>query len=155
MSKMRYQHGKRVSARPKINKLVNSMPLYVLYKPSGVSKDSMETKSLAVEEMEALKLKDVEDLDQSEAAKEMGVSRSTFQRLVKSARKKLISAIFEGKAIKFEGGNYIANENIVKSKCSKGGSYHFLIKKGEVEGQEYKISNIKCPKCGKRLIDFY
>jgi len=144
-----------MSARPKINKLVNSLPLYVLYKPAGVSKDRLETKSLALEEIEALKLKEVEDLDQSEAAKKMGVSRSTFQRLIKSARKKLISAILEGKAIKFEGGNYIANENIVKSKCPESGSYHFLVKKDEIEGQEYKVSSIKCPKCGKRLIDFY
>jgi len=69
MSKMRYQHGKGMSARPKINKLVDSLPLYVLYKPSGVLKDSLETRNLALEEMEALKLKEVEDLDQSEAAK--------------------------------------------------------------------------------------
>lgn len=144
-----------MSARPKINKLVDSLPLYVLYKPAGVSKNRLESKNLAVEEIEALKLKDVKDLDQSEAAKKMGVSRSTFQRLIKAARKKLVSAILEGKAIKFEGGNYIANENIVKSKCSKSGSYHFLVKKDEIEGQEYKISSIKCPKCGERLIDFY
>jgi len=85
----------------------------------------------------------------------MGISRSTFQRLLKSARKKMIRAIIEGKAIKFEGGNYIQDEEIKKKKCLKE-VYHFCIKKNDIKkkDQGYKISNIKCPECGKRLIDF-
>ncbi|MGM0365337.1 MAG: DUF134 domain-containing protein [Actinomycetota bacterium] len=142
-----------MSARPRIKKIVDKLPLYVLYKPMGASEENIETESLTIEEMEALKLKDGQDLKQTEGAKLMGVSRSTFQRLLQSARKKLATSITEGKAIKFEGGNYIANENIVSSKCTKG-NYHFFVKKSDLRGQEYKLSKIKCPKCGKRLVNF-
>ena len=46
-------------------------------------------------------------------------------------------------------------KEIKKMKCLKG-SFHFRIKKNDIKGkdQEYTISKIKCPKCGKRLIDF-
>ncbi|MGM0367353.1 MAG: DUF134 domain-containing protein [Actinomycetota bacterium] len=143
-----------MSARPKINKIVNELPLYVLYKPSGVAEENIEVESLTIEEIEALKLKDKQGLDQTEAAKKMGISRSTFQRLLKSARKKLVSSILDGKAIKFEGGNYIPNANIVRTKCGKG-YYHFFVKKGDIkDADEVKLSKIKCPKCGKRLVDF-
>jgi uncharacterized protein len=142
-----------MNARPRIRKIVDRLPLYVMYKPAGVPDKSMEVENLTIEEVEALKLRDSQDIKQTEAAKQMGVSRSTFQRLLQSARKKLAKSILEGKAIKFEGGNYIPNKDIITSKCVKG-NYHFFVKKAEIEGQEYKLSKIKCPKCGRRLVDF-
>ena len=138
-----------------IDKIVNTVPLYVYYKPHGVLLEKLKEETLNLEEIEALNLKDNQYPDQKTAAEKMGISRSTFQRLLKSARKKIIRAIIEGKAIKFEGGNYIQDEEIKKTKCLKG-VYHFRIKKNDIKekDQEYKISNIKCPECGKRLIDF-
>ncbi len=144
-----------MSARPVIDKIVNIVPLYVYYKPHGVSLEKLKEETLNLEEIESLNLKDNQDLDQKSAAEKMGISRSTFQRLLKSARKKMIRAIIEGKAIKFEGGNYIQDEEIKKTKCLKG-VYHFRIKKNDIKekDQEHKISKINCPECGKRLIDF-
>ncbi len=144
-----------MSARPVIKKIIDNLPLYVLYKPMGVPMENLDIENLTIEEIEALKLKDVQDLDQVSAARKMGISRSTFQRLLLSARKKMVSSILEGKALKFEGGNYIPNENVIKSKCLKG-NYHFFLKKEDLEGSEheYKLSKILCSKCGKRLIDF-
>ncbi len=143
-----------MTARPKIRKIIDKLPLYVLYKPSGVEEKNITVESLSIEEMEALKLKDKLGLDQISAAKKMGISRSTFQRLLKAGRNKLISAILEGRAIKFEGGNYIPDKNIIKTKCEKG-NYHFFIKKDDIKGQdEIKLSKIKCPKCGKRLVNY-
>jgi len=85
----------------------------------------------------------------------MGISRSTFQRILKSARKKVITAIIDGKALKFEGGNYIPDKDIIKTRCLKG-TYHYRIKREDLKekNQEYKLSKIKCPECGKRLITF-
>jgi len=144
-----------MSARPVLDKIVNTIPLFVYYKPQGVSIEKLDEVILTLEEIEAFNLKDREGLDQIDAAREMGISRSTFQRLLKSARKKVITAIIEGKAIKFEGGNYIPDKNIIKKKCLKG-SYHYHIKREDLRGekQEYKLSKIKCPKCCKRLITF-
>jgi len=144
-----------MSARPILDKIVNTIPLFVYYKPHGVSLDKLDELILTLEEIEALNLKDRQDLDQKDAAREMGISRSTFQRILKSARKKVITAIIEGKALKFEGGNYIPDKDIIKTRCLKG-NYHYRIRKEDLkqENQEYKLSKIKCPECGKRLVTF-
>ena len=144
-----------MSARPVLDKIVNTIPLFVYYKPHGVSLDKLDELVLTLEEIEALNLKDRQDLDQKDAARVMGISRSTFQRILKSARKKIITAIIEGKAIKFEGGNYITERDIVKTKCLKG-TYHYHIKREDLKDKEqgYKVSKIKCPECGKRLVMF-
>jgi len=144
-----------MSARPVLDKIVNTIPLFVYFKPHGVLLGKLDEIILTLEEIEALNLKDRQDLDQKNAAKEMGISRSTFQRLLKSARKKVITAIIEGKALKFEGGNYIPDKNIIKTRCIKG-IYHYRVKKEDLEeeSQEYKLSKIKCPECGKRLVTF-
>ncbi len=55
---------------------------------------------LTAEEVEALRLRNTEDLEQEEAAKKMNTSQSTFQRILSSAYKKITEAIIDGKAIK-------------------------------------------------------
>ena len=60
----------------------------------------LEVVELTREEVEALRLKNVKDLDQIDAAKQMKTSQSTFQRILSSAYKKISKAIIEGKAIK-------------------------------------------------------
>ena len=144
-----------MSARPVINKIVNTVPLFVYYKPHGVTLEKICEIVLTMEEIETLNLKDRQGLDQKDGARVMGISRSTFQRLLKSARKKVITAIIEGKALKFEGGNYISDKDIIKTRCLKG-TYHYRIKREDLDGkaQEYRLSKIKCPQCGKRLVTF-
>ncbi len=61
---------------------------------------------LRVEEVETLRLVDLLNLTQEEAAAEMGVSRKTFWNDLKSARKKVAEALTQGKRIKIEGGSY-------------------------------------------------
>lgn len=144
-----------MSPRPKINKIINTIPVFVYYVPYGVSKDNLEEITLTIEELESLNLKDKQGLDQNDAAKKMAISRATFQRLLKSARKKMITAVLEGKAIRFEGGNYIPDYHIEPVKCIKG-IYHYRINKKDLkdEDQEYKLSSINCLSCGKRLVEF-
>jgi predicted DNA-binding protein (UPF0251 family) len=64
----------------------------------------MQSVYLAIDEFEALRLGDLECLKQAEAAKLMRVSRSTFSRIIESARKKVADALVNIKAIKIEGG---------------------------------------------------
>ncbi len=68
-----------------------------------------------IEELEAMRLKDIEDLNQEECAENMQVSRQTFQNIIDSARKKIAIALTEGKAIRISGGNYTTN--FCKFKC--------------------------------------
>lgn len=66
---------------------------------------SLETISLSMEEVEAMRLKNIEGLSQDEAATRMGTSQSTFQRILSSAYEKTTEALVEGKAIRIENGD--------------------------------------------------
>jgi len=65
----------------------------------------LEEVCLSLAETEAIRLKDIEDLDQAACAERMNVSRPTVQRILESARKKISDALLNGKAIRIEGGN--------------------------------------------------
>ena len=81
-------------------------PGTVYFKPAGIAMRDLKEVILTVEEYEALRLCDLEQLNQEKAAKKMKVSQSTFNRLISSARKKTVDAIVNGKAIRIEGGSY-------------------------------------------------
>jgi len=59
----------------------------------------LEVVELNHEEIEALRLKNIEKLDQNECAEKMNTSQSTFQRILSSAYKKISRALIQGKAI--------------------------------------------------------
>jgi len=72
------------------------------FKPTGIPMSRVDYVTLFHDELEALKLCDLDDLTQEEAGKRMGVSRGTVQRILSSGRKKVASALSEGKAVVFE-----------------------------------------------------
>jgi predicted DNA-binding protein (UPF0251 family) len=61
---------------------------------------------LSVEELEAIRLSDVEHLDQEAAANLMQVSRQTYGRILFTARGIIGEALVTGKALRIDGGNY-------------------------------------------------
>lgn len=69
------------------------------FNPEGVASCDLKRIEIAPEEAEALRLKNLKGFDQTVGAKAMGISQSTFQRILTSANKKLTQALFEGKAI--------------------------------------------------------
>lgn len=92
--------------RPRLFRRVRFNPNVTYFKPRGIPLRELEEVVLQVDEYEAVRLKDLEGLEQEEAAKKMNISQPTFNRLLASARKKVSKALVEGKAIKIEGGNY-------------------------------------------------
>ncbi|MBE0479936.1 MAG: DUF134 domain-containing protein [Dehalococcoidia bacterium] len=92
--------------RPTKWRKVGFVPEITYFKPAGIPLRFLEEVRLTVEEAEAIRLKDLEDLEQEDCARRMGVSRSTFHRVLESARKKLADALLKGKAIRIEGGNF-------------------------------------------------
>lgn len=70
------------------------------YKPQGVPLKSLDIVELSIEELEALRLKNIEDKSQDECAKIMKTSQSTFQRILSEAYRKVSIGLVEGKAIK-------------------------------------------------------
>jgi len=92
--------------RPRLCRRVAFNPEITYFKPRGVPMAELTETVLTVDEFEAVRLKDLEGLEQEECAKKMNISQPTFHRLVVSARKKIADAIINGKAIRICGGNY-------------------------------------------------
>ena len=88
--------------RPRLCRRIRFNPNVTYFKPQGVPLRFLEVIELTTEEAEALRLKNIKDLDQEEAAKKMNTSQSTFQRILASAYKKVSEALIEGKAIKIK-----------------------------------------------------
>ena len=63
---------------------------------------------LGLDELEALRLCDLEDHDQVEAGRRMRVSRGTVQRLLVSGRRKVVSALLDTAALIIEGEDHEA-----------------------------------------------
>ncbi|MBD3362318.1 DUF134 domain-containing protein, partial [Candidatus Dojkabacteria bacterium] len=69
------------------------------YKPRGIPLKDLEVVEVLDEELEALRLRYIEKIDQSEAAESMKISQSQYQRDLTSALEKLTKALMKGKAI--------------------------------------------------------
>ncbi len=69
------------------------------FKPTGVPMSEIEKITLHQDELEALKLCDLDGLTQEEAGESMGISRGTVQRILAVARRKVASALSECKAL--------------------------------------------------------
>ncbi len=91
--------------RPRRCRRVSCRPGVKCFKPAGIMLDKLDEIILEVDEHEALRLKDLEGLDQEKAAESMKISQPTFHRLLQAARKKITDAIVNGKAVRIEGGN--------------------------------------------------
>ncbi|EAX48329.1 protein of unknown function DUF134 [Thermosinus carboxydivorans Nor1] len=93
--------------RPHKERLVEQLPPVTHYKPAGIPlRNIAEEMTISVEEMEAMRLADIEQLDQSAAAARMDISPATFNRLLSSAHQKIATALWQGYALRIEGGNF-------------------------------------------------
>jgi predicted DNA-binding protein (UPF0251 family) len=72
------------------------------FKPRGIPLQVLEEVILRADELEALKLHDVDGFDQTEAAGKMKISQPTFNRLLNSTYQKVAAALVKGKAIRLE-----------------------------------------------------
>jgi len=93
-------------SRPPKCRRVEFLPNVTYFKPAGIPLRALDEVRLSVEEAEAIRLKDLEDLEQEEGAGRMNISRPTFQRVLASARQKMADALLHGKAIRIEGGSF-------------------------------------------------
>ena len=123
-------------SRPVKPRIISFMPQNKYFIPACKLKCGQEVVILKLEELEAIRLKDIEKLTQEECALQMKVSRQTFQLIIDNARKKIAYALVQGKAISIEGGNYTFN--VCKYKCKKC-EYIF--------DKPYEKEIKKCPQC--------
>jgi len=107
-------------SRPKNSRNVHTAPVMEGFRPFGIPTSELEPVVLSFDEYESMRLTDYEGLDQQQAAEKMKVSRPTFTRIYKSARRTIAKAFVEGKAIFIEGGTITSEENWYRcKKCGK------------------------------------
>lgn len=91
--------------RPRHCRRVGCLPQSNFYKPRGIPLSVLQHVNLTIDELEAIRLADLQGLYQEQAAKKMNVSRQTFGRILESAHKKIADALVNGKALSIEGGS--------------------------------------------------
>jgi len=100
-------YTRRTVPRQKKLRYCRGLSGFNLFKPSGVPLSQLEIVELGLDELEAMRLCDLEGKQQEEAAESMGVSRGTIQRLLQSGRRKLLTSITEGQALSFEDADHV------------------------------------------------
>ncbi|OAT80706.1 DUF134 domain-containing protein [Desulfotomaculum copahuensis] len=130
-------------SRPPKCRRVEFLPRLTFFKPAGVPLRDLEEVGLTVEELEAIRLKDLLGLEQEACAEKMGVSRPTYHRVLSAARAKVAEALVNGKAIRVEGGNF--QVVVRRFHCEQCGH------EWEVPcGQGPCASEMACPQCAGR-----
>ena len=90
--------------RPKKTRWVKCEPGERCFRPKGVPVKKLEGIVLTIDEFEAVRLADYEQLTQVQISKQMRIHRSTVSRIITSAHKKIADAFVNNKAVKIEGG---------------------------------------------------
>ena len=86
--------------RPRCPRWIQQPVACTYFKPAGIPVRKLEVSLLEADEVEALHLADGQQLYHQEAATRMGISRQTFDRIVRRARQKVADALVHGKALR-------------------------------------------------------
>lgn len=125
--------------RPRKCRRIAFMPGVNYFKPAGIPMRFLQEVQLTLEEAEAIRLKDIEGLDQAGCAERMNISRPTAQRIIESARRKIADALLNGKAIRIEGGTIELGQ--VRYTCENGHQWDMPFDKTGTEAPP------SCPVC--------
>ena len=90
--------------RPICCRRICGEPPATVFKPAGLPLRELDEVVMTLDEFEAIRLADLAQMYQEEAAKQMGVSRPTFSRIVEQAHRKLADVLVHGKALRIAGG---------------------------------------------------
>lgn len=90
--------------RPRKCRRVCCQPEASVFKPAGVAEKALSEVTLSLDELEAVRLADLEGLYQEQAAARMEVSRQTFGNIVAAGRRKLADCVVNGRLLRIQGG---------------------------------------------------
>ena len=128
--------------RRKRHRYVRGEPPISVYKPAGIPIKELQEILVTLDEYEAVRLADLEGMNQREACEVMQISQPTFNRILSSARSKIAKGIVEGHVLRIEGGKYILSDGSGGLQCIDCG--HRLNMK--------KDDGRSCPSCGSKKV---
>jgi len=107
--------------RPTKCRKVGYIPESLTFKPAGIKMENLEFVILNIDELEAVRLADYEELYFEDAAQRMCISRQTFGNLLNSAHRKIAESLINGKALKIEGGEikFLKDKEFYCNRCRK------------------------------------
>lgn len=91
----------------KVKRRVSCIPGATYYKPGEISLCDLEIINLSTEELKAVRLCDLLQVEQNDDADRTGISRKTLWVDLQRSRQKVVDAPVNGKAIEISGGDYI------------------------------------------------
>jgi predicted DNA-binding protein (UPF0251 family) len=134
--------------RPKRKRLISFNPEVTYFKPVGVPLWHLSEENLTLDEVEAIRLHDLEKLDQEASAKKMKISRVTFLRILHCAHNKIAKALIYGQALSLRGGDYVMPNLNGRGPLGRGGRRRgFASGRGQGLGGS---ADCVCPKCGEK-----
>jgi len=125
-----------------ISRHVQSAPAVKGFRPFGRLGGKLKTMVLSLDEFEAIRLLDYENLNQEEAAVQMQVSRPTLTRIYEKARVKYATALVEGCILYIEGGEVHFEGRMFRCRFCRR---QVLSVEAEKE---------QCPECGENVTEF-
>jgi len=125
--------------RPRCPRRIERVPDITYFKPRGIPLNQLEVVIVTFEELETVRLTDIEEMEQEQGSQLMGISRRAFWKDLQSARRKIAEALVGGKAIRIEGGSYWVDrkKRLNCQDCQNEWEEVAATKKPQ-----------KCPKCG-------
>ena len=88
--------------RPRNFRRICQKPAATYYKPRGIPLSILEHVNLTFDELEAIRLADIEGMYQEKAAGKMNISRQTFGRIIESAHRKIADALVNSDKVDFD-----------------------------------------------------
>lgn len=133
--------------RKKRNRRIQVPPVIKGMSVYGIRGRKSNEVILHLEEYEAIRLLDYQNLTQEEAAVYMDVSRPTLTRIYEEARNKVATAFVEGRDLIFRGGDIYFDKNWYKCKSC------------QASFSDYSEEDVCCPVCNSSdlisLTEFY
>ncbi|MDD3235353.1 MAG: DUF134 domain-containing protein [Candidatus Cloacimonetes bacterium] len=129
--------------RVKILRTLDDLPIIKGFRPIWMKANLRQAVSMNLEEYEALRLIDYENMIHEQAASTMNISRPTFTRIYETARKKLATALVEGRSLLIEGGDVsVQDAHWYCEDCL----YKFST------ANTAEIESLVCPKCNSKAL---
>lgn len=127
---------------PYRKRLVQNIPNFKNFKPSGIPRKMLKKMELTLDEYEAIRLADYLKLEHLEASEKMKISRPTFTRLIDRARQKVAAALIDGMELIIEGGNVDLKNTMYECQDC-----------GDIQESPAEQQNDSCPDCGSENVE--
>jgi len=127
---------------PYRKRLVQNIPNFKNFKPSGIPRKMLKKMELTLDEYEAIRLADYLKLEHLEASEKMKISRPTFTRLIDKARQKIATVIIDGNELVIGGGNVDLKNTFYQCRDC-----------GDIQESPIEQQNDSCPDCGSPNVE--